>query len=87
MSQFSIVKSDKSLSQQLNVIGEKLVDLRKKKGYTSYETFAYDFDLPRVHYWKMEKGRTNFTLKSLIRVLEVHDLDLIAFFDSMKKVK
>lgn len=41
------------------VIGQKLKKLRLEKGYRSYETFAYEYDLPRVQYigeWK--KGQT-----------------------------
>ncbi len=61
-------------------IGSRLTDLRKKKGYTSHEDFAYDFDLPRVQYWRIEKGKANITLKSLCKLLVIHNLSIEEFF-------
>ena len=63
----------------LLMIGKTLKDLRIGKGYTSYEQFAWDNDLNRVQYWRMEKG-VNITLKSLLKVLEIHQLSLSDFF-------
>ena len=60
-------------------IGEKLKDLRVKAGYKSYETFAHDFDLDRKQYWRMESG-ANITIKSLVRILQVHNKTLKDFF-------
>jgi transcriptional regulator with XRE-family HTH domain len=61
-------------------IGDLLIELRKRKGYSSHEAFALDFDLPRVQYWRLEKGKTNFTIKSLVRILEIHNLTVTQFF-------
>jgi transcriptional regulator with XRE-family HTH domain len=72
--------NEKSHTQVLVQIGQKLEDLRRKKGYTSYENFAFDYDLPRVHYWRIEKGKVNVTLKSLIRILAIHNLTMEEFF-------
>lgn len=66
-------------------IGAKLTYLRKKKGYTSHEDFAYEFDLPRVQYWRIEKGKANITIKSLCRLLTIHDLSVEEFFYQMYK--
>lgn len=71
---------EKSVQKNLEEIGQKLQELRKKKGYTSAETFAYDHDLPRVHYWRIEKGKVNITLNSLHRILSIHKLTLEEFF-------
>tara|TARA_R110002096_G_scaffold184679_1_gene363263 strand:- start:4947 stop:5180 length:234 start_codon:yes stop_codon:yes gene_type:complete len=65
-------------------IGKRLKELRLKKGYTSYETFAWDNEIPRIQYWRMEKG-TNFTISSLLRVLDTHNLTLEEFFKGLKK--
>ena len=73
------VKED-GLRLALERIGAKLTDLRKQKGYSSHEDFAYDFDLPRVQYWRMEKGKTNLTIKSLCRILTIHKISLEEFF-------
>ncbi len=48
--------------------GNELRKLRIEAGYKSYEQFAYDNDISRIQYWKMENGN-NFTLKSLLKVL------------------
>ena len=63
-------------------IGQRLKKLRLKKGYKSYETFAWDNEIPRVQYWRMEKG-TNFTISSLLRVLDSHNLTLEDFFSEI----
>lgn len=59
-------------------LGDVLRDLRKAASYTSYEHFAREFELSRIHYYQMEKG-TNCTLKSLVRVLNTHELDFFFF--------
>lgn len=74
------MKNEKNLEETLEVIGRKLTELRKEKGYKSYESFAMDHDLPRVHYWRLEKGKANFTLKTLSKILEVHKMSLEEFF-------
>lgn len=67
----------------LVTIGNKLTELRKQKGYTSHESFAFDFDLPRVQYWRLEKGKSNFTIKTLMKVLVIHNISLDEFFNSL----
>lgn len=76
---------DKTVQKTLEDIGQKLTALRKKKGYTSHETFAYDFDLPRVHYWRIEKGKVNLTVKSLLKILSIHKVSLEEFFADKDK--
>lgn len=63
----------------LLLIGKTLKELRVKAGYRSYEQFAWDNELNRVQYWRMEKG-VNITMKSLLKVLDVHNQTLIDFF-------
>lgn len=63
-------------------IGKGLKSLRINAGYKSYEVFAWDNKISRIQYWKMEKG-TNCTMKSLNRVLDVHNLRMDAFFNSL----
>ena len=58
----------KTEKQVLLEIGEKLKKLRIKKGYTSYETFALDNELSRMQYWRIEKGLTNITIRSLMKL-------------------
>ena len=74
------VKKDKVLESTLEKAGRKLTELRIHKGYKSHETFAFDFDLPRAQYWRLEKGKVNFTIKTLIKVLAIHKLTVEEFF-------
>ena len=67
----------------LLTIGDKLTELRKQKGYSSHETFAFDFDLPRVQYWRLEKGKSNFTIKTLMKILAIHNLTVNEFFQAV----
>ena len=67
------------LDEIISLLGQSLVELRVAKGYSSYENFAYEHGLSRMQYYQMEKG-TNCTLKSLVRVLNAHELDIFMFF-------
>lgn len=78
-------EEEDALTKTLARIGAKLTYLRKKKGYSSHEDFAYDFELPRVQYWRIEKGRANITIKSLCRLLAIHELSVEEFFYQMYK--
>jgi len=75
-----LVKEEEILSNLLKRVGVKLTELRKQKGYTSHEDFAFDHDIPRVQYWRIEKGTTNLTLKSLVKILSIHELTVEEFF-------
>jgi len=77
--------NEDALKVTLERIGSRLTELRKAKGYTSHEDFAYDYDIPRVQYWRMEKGKTNLTIKSLCRLLAIHKVTLEEFFCSLRK--
>jgi transcriptional regulator with XRE-family HTH domain len=74
------MKSVKSFNRVLTVVGMRLAELREKKGYTTLKEFANDYDLPQIQYWRMEKGKANITLKSLARILKVHNMTLQDFF-------
>jgi transcriptional regulator with XRE-family HTH domain len=60
-------------------IGEKLKALRISKKYTSYENFALENNIDRKQYWRIENGH-NLTLKSLIKILDIHKMTLKEFF-------
>ena len=77
--------SHELLSQdtRFGAIGEKIKTLRIKKGYTSAEIFAYEHELNRISYWRMEKG-ANITMSSLFRILDIHQITLSEFFKDIK---
>lgn len=76
-------KVKKDIEPRILKIAEKLQKLRKAKGYTSYENFAFDNDLPRMQYWRLENGTTNFTITSLLKVLDIHKITLSDFFNDL----
>jgi hypothetical protein len=76
-----IESSDAFESLKAN-IGKELKRLRVNAGYKSYEVFAWDNKISHIQYWKTEKG-TNCTLKSLKRVLDIHDVRMDTFFNSL----
>jgi transcriptional regulator with XRE-family HTH domain len=51
----------------------------------SYENFANDYDLPRMQFWRIEKGKVNLTVKSLLKILTIHNTSLADFFGSESK--
>jgi transcriptional regulator with XRE-family HTH domain len=83
---FGLVKEE-ILDAALKEIGNKLAELRRKKGYTSHESFAYDHDIPRMHYWRIENGKTNLTIRSLMKILEIHQMSIGEFFDLFAREK
>ncbi|HWY11284.1 MAG TPA: helix-turn-helix transcriptional regulator [Bacteroidia bacterium] len=61
------------------LIGNRITDLRKKAGYTSQETFAYDANIARALYGRYEKG-ANITVNNLHRILKYHEMTFKDFF-------
>jgi transcriptional regulator with XRE-family HTH domain len=74
------MKSQKSFGKILVNVGSRLAELREKKGYSTIKEFAIRHDLPEIQYWRIEKGKTNLTLKSLVRILSIHKVSLQDFF-------
>ena len=70
--------------QVIYSVGVALKQLRKNAGYKSYEQFAFKHKMSRIQYWKMENGN-NFTLKSLLTILDIHQVEVTSFFVSLKK--
>ena len=73
----------KQLDKRILKIAERLKELRIENGYTSYEQFAFDNDIPRVQYWRLETG-TNFTINTLLKVLDAHQISLSDFFKGLQ---
>ncbi|MDR2086791.1 MAG: hypothetical protein LBP72_06410 [Dysgonamonadaceae bacterium] len=68
--------------QRLAKIANKIKELRIQKGYSSHESFAWDNNLNRVQYWRIEKG-SNITLKTLFTILDIHHISLSTFFSDI----
>lgn len=78
----SVMNDIKKIDLRLQKIGNKLKELRLEKGYVSAEFFAWEHKIPRVQYWRMEKG-TNFTMTSLLKILDAHNMTLKEFFSDI----
>jgi hypothetical protein len=74
------------LATLLERIGLGLSKLRVQKGYTSIKDFASDHHLPMIQYWRIEKGKANLTLKSLVKLLAIHQLGIEDFFCRLRDV-
>lgn len=73
----------RSLKTIQEEIGCRLRELREQKGYERIKDFATDYDLPIIQYWRIEKGKTNLTLRSLSRLLAIHSITIEEFFCKM----
>jgi hypothetical protein len=69
----------------LELIGKRLYELRLAKGYKSHVDFANDHNLPSIQYWRIEKGRANITIKSLHKILLIHNINIEDLFDSSQR--
>jgi len=68
------------MERQIKNIGQQLRLLRQEAGFRSYADFAWEYDLNKTQYGRMENG-ANCTLKSLIKVLAIHGLSFREFFE------
>lgn len=63
----------------LQKVGERIKYLRTKAGYTSYEYFAYEHDIPRAQLGRYEKGQ-DLRFSSLVKVVNAFGMTLEEFF-------
>lgn len=60
----------------------KIKKLRIDAGHSNYENFAFENNLSRMQYFRLEKG-ANFTLETLYKVLDIHQITLTEFFEDI----
>jgi transcriptional regulator with XRE-family HTH domain len=70
---------DPQTEQALQRIGRRLKALRKAKGYSNYEQFAYEHNIGRAQYGRYETG-SDLRLSSLLRVLAALEVSPEEFF-------
>lgn len=70
---------------ELKKIGERLREIRKEKGYSSPDKFAYEHGINRSQYGKYEAGTEDLRLSSLIKVLDKLGISLNEFFSKNQK--
>ena len=67
-------------------IGERLKALRKAKGHTSSEKFAFDHDIDRSQYGKYERGQ-DMQITTLVKLLYHLEVPIDEFFSEGFKEK
>jgi hypothetical protein len=72
-------KSENNTSDALGKLGERIKALRIKKGYTNYENFAFEHDIPRAQFGRYERGE-DLRFSSLLKVLQALDMSPKEFF-------
>ena len=63
----------------LKKLGERIKQLRKNKGYTSYEYFAYEHNISRAQVGRYEKGQ-DLRISSLVKLVNALEISLSEFF-------
>ena len=72
-------QEDALIAALLTQCGARFKALRKAKGYSNYEQFAYLHHIGRSQYGKYEKG-ADMRLSTFFRVLRALDVDPVGFF-------
>lgn len=73
------VKPEKEKSKEVLLLGERIKSLRIAKGYTNYEYFAYEHNIPRAQFGRYEKGE-DIRFSSLVKVVQAFGMTLEEFF-------
>ena len=76
------MKADDStqVQEELNKLAQRIKELRLKKGYQSYENFAYDHGIARAQFGRYESGKDDLRYSSLVKVIKALDISLRDFF-------
>jgi len=67
------------MSEIIEKIGERIVELRKKKGL-SQQQFAYEADMERTYLNHIEKGRKNISIATLEKITTGLGVSFATFF-------
>jgi transcriptional regulator with XRE-family HTH domain len=73
------VLAPKIEEEQILRLAARIKFLRESKGYSSYEKFAFEHDIPRAQFGRYEKGE-DLRFSSLVRVLNALDISFQEFF-------
>ena len=77
-------QTEKRDTIELHQIGERMKELRIAKGYTNYENFAFENNIPRAQYGRYEKG-ANMTMASFLKALKGLEVSPEEFFGGIEK--
>lgn len=66
-------------NEELKKLAARIKQLRIKKGYSNYETFAYEHNISRAQFGRYEQGQ-DLRLSTLIKIVNAFDMTLKEFF-------
>ena len=69
----------KRRSGDLTRLGDRIKSLRIAQGYTNYENFAFEHDIPRAQYGRYERGE-DLRYGSLLKVIKALGMTPKEFF-------
>ncbi|TCC95007.1 helix-turn-helix domain-containing protein [Pedobacter hiemivivus] len=75
------IKKKAEIPLDIKKIGLRLRQLRKEKGFSNSDEFAYEYQLNRSQYGKYEAGSEDLRLSSLVKILEKLEIGLSDFFN------
>jgi len=76
----AVIPRQKDVSDlYLKKLGKRIKQLRIKKGYTSYEYFAYEHNISRAQFGRYEQGK-DLRYSTLIKIIHAFDLNIKEFF-------
>lgn len=67
-------------SLELKKLGARIKDLRLAKGYTNYENFAFENNIPRAQFGRYERGE-DLRYSSFLKVIKALGVTQKEFFD------
>ncbi len=70
---------DEATLKKIDQLGKRIREIRIAKGYSNYENFAYEHNIPRPQYGRYERGE-DLKFSSLLKVLKGFDMTLQEFF-------
>lgn len=76
-------KPEKDFDAFLSDLGERFKEYRLKKGYTSYEQFAFEHNIGRAQYGRYERGTEDLRISSIYKILKAMDISFEEFFKGL----
>jgi DNA-binding Xre family transcriptional regulator len=73
------IKIQKEKPREVLLLAKRIKQLRKERGYSSQEAFAYDNNYTLSYYSRLERGE-DIRFTSLVRVCNALNVDLKTFF-------
>jgi len=74
-----MANKDEYTTQQIESLAKRLKEVRKERGFTNYEQFAFENEISRAQYGRYEKGQ-DIRFSSLIKILKAMNISLKDFF-------